>query len=111
MECLEIPKITVIKDLAWIRQVSKVQVMIEEYGMFNFLGSVVAAIENEEKELAEESEDFAESQHHKNIIYQKEVMKQVMNVVDLDSVYGNSEARRISLDRFKDNIEGLEDYV
>lgn len=111
MECLEIPKITVIKDLAWIRQVSKVQVMIEEYGMFNFLGSVVAAIENEEKELDEESDEFSGSQHHKNLEYRKEVIKQAMNAVDLDCVYGNSEARRISLDRFKDNIEGLEDYV
>ena len=95
-------------DLAWIRQVSNVQVMIEEYKLCNFLGSVLEALENSEIELIEECPEFEGSQHQKNLEHQKKIIGLAMSAVDLDCFYGK---RNISYDRLKNDIKELEHYV
>jgi len=96
------------KNLAWIRQVSKIHVMIDEYGIVNFLGSVIEAIENIEEELINEIKDFEGSNHQKNLEYRKKVIELAMNAVDLDCFYGR---RTLSYDRLKNDIKELEHYV
>lgn len=93
------------KDPNWLRHVAQIEVMIEANKLCNFLGAVLDALENIELELMEQSPEFEGSQHHKNIEHQKKVTEFAMGAVDLDSKYGNAEARRIALERFKDNVE------
>lgn len=93
------------KDPNWLRHVAQIEVMIEANKLCNFLGAVLDALENIELELMEQSPEFEGSQHHKNIEHQKKIIEFAMGAVDLNSMYGNAEARKIALERFKHSIE------
>lgn len=93
------------KDPNWLRHVAQIEVMIETHRLCNFMGAVLTALENIEISHISECQEFEESQHHKNIEHQKKVIELAMGAVDLNSMYGNAEARRIALERFKHNIE------
>jgi len=96
------------KDPLWLSHVARVEVIIDRYGICNALGAFAEALENIEIDLCEECKEFEGSQQHKNIEYQKKVIEAAMSAVDLDPIYGNAEARKVSKERFKSEIESIE---
>jgi len=95
------------EDANWIRKVINIELLIEEFGICNAMAAFLQAVENIEKEVAAENEDFEGSQHEKNIEYQKQVIEFAMDAVDLHTRYGNAEARKVSKERFKDNMKSI----
>lgn len=94
-------------DPVWQTGVARIEVMIERYGICNVVAGVLEAIENMEEEMIKENWEFEDTQHHKNIEHQKKIIEFAMNAVDLDSRFGNAEARRVAMERFNDDMKNI----
>ena len=94
-------------DPVWHTGVARIEVMIERYGICNAVGAVLQAIENMEEEMLKDIPGFEGTPHHKNIEHQKRVIEAAMSAVDLNTIYGSAEARKISGERFNDNIKQI----
>lgn len=94
---------------AWLRHVAQSEVLIESEGMYNTLGAILEALQNIEKERANDSgEEFYKSQECKNMKHCQEVVSCAMTACDLDITYGYAEARKVAMERFEENIKAME---
>ena len=91
----------------WLRHVAKIEVLIEEDGMYNTFGAVLEALNNIEHEESCCIDNFEETSHYKNIQHCKEIIEYVMSACDLDFVYGSAEARRVAAERFAHDIKQI----
>ena len=71
------------------------------------MGAFLQAIENMEEEMLRDIPDFEGTPHQKNIEHYKKVIELTMNACDLNDIYGNAEARKINMERFKDRMEEI----
>ena len=89
-------------DELWRKDVARIEVLIEREGMYNALGAILEALQNIEKERANDGgEEFHESQECKNLEHCQEVVSCAMTACDLDITYGHAEARKVAMERFK----------
>lgn len=95
-------------DPDWIRIVARMEVLIEDIGLCNTYASILQALENIEEELKHEIPDFENTAHCKNLEHQQRITEFSMSAVDLNDIYGNAEARKLALERFRDNMKSLE---
>lgn len=95
------------EDPNWIRKVIAIELLIEEFGICNAVAAFIKAVENIERDISLENSEFEGSQHQKNIAHQINILELAMNAVDLDSRYGNAEARKVAMTRFQDNMRSI----
>ena len=90
----------------WLRHVAYIEVLIENDGVNNAFGAFLEALQNIEKERREDyDEEFYESQEYKNLQHCQQVIEHVMATRDLDIEFGDGEARKVAMERFKELTE------
>jgi hypothetical protein len=94
-------------DQNHIRNVIDIELLIEREGICNFMGMILEAMESLEKGLIEDIDGFNGSDWHKNLEYQQKVIEFTMSAVDLNTKYDNLDARKVSIDRFRDNLKNI----
>lgn len=103
----EVPPTTY--DAEWRNDAKIIKEMILREGVTNTLGAFVEALNFIEADRGnEDGEEFYESQECKNLDHCKKVIGYVMTACDLDITYGYGEARKVAMERFKENIRELE---
>ena len=96
-------------DAEWRNDAKIIKEMILREGVTNTLGAFVEALNFIEADRGnEDGEEFYESQECKNLDHCKKVIEHVMAACDLDITYGYGEARKVAMERFKENIKELE---
>ena len=96
-------------DNEWRNDAKIIKEMILREGVTNTLGAFVDALNFIEADRGhEDGEEFYESQEYKNLQHCQQVIDIVMTACDLDITYGYGEARKVSLERFEENIKELE---
>jgi hypothetical protein len=93
----------------WLRYVAQIEVLIEQDGMYNAFGAFLEALQNIEKErIDDQGDEFYESQEYRNLQHCQQIVDHVMTACDLDVEFGYGEARKVAMERFKDNIREYE---
>ena len=95
------------EDVNWIRKVVGIELLIEKYGICNAVGAFIQALENIQEERMREDPEFEITQHYKNIEHDKQILGFAMGAMDLDTRYGEAEARKVAAERFSDNMKSI----
>ncbi len=96
-------------DALWRSDAKIIKEIIDNQGIAATFGAFIYALETIETERADEDgEKFYESQECKNLDHCKKVIEHVMTACDLDITCGYGEARKVAMERFKENIKELE---
>lgn len=96
-------------DSEWRNDSKLIAEILGRQGVAETLGALKEALLLIISELGnEDGEDFYESQECKNLDHCILVIDHCMTACDLDMAYGHGEARKIAMERFKDNISELE---
>jgi len=96
-----------INDPVYQTGTARIEVMIDRYGLHAVLCSVLSALENIERDHAEENHEFEGSQHQKNLAHQIQIIEAAMGGVDLNTEYGYGEARKVAKERFDEEMKRL----
>lgn len=96
-------------DLFYEKIVSNLELLIEQRGVTSAIEAVLEAVINIRADNEEEfGEEYFESQEYKNYEHCEKVLDHVMTACDLNIIYGYGEARKVAMERFKENIRELE---
>lgn len=99
----EVPPTTY--DAEWRNDAKIIKEMILREGVTNTLGAFVEALNFIEADRGhEDGEEFYESQECKNLDHCKQVIEHVMTACDLDVTYGYGEARKVAMERLKNDM-------
>ena len=92
-------------DAKWRNDAKIIKEIILREGVTNTLGAFAEALNFIESDRGnEDGEEFYESQECKNLDHCKKVIDLVMTACDLDVTYGYGEARKVAMERFKENM-------
>lgn len=92
------------RDL-WLRDVARIEILMEREGICNTFGALLEALQNIENDYAElDGEEFFESPEYKNLQHCQQVVEYVMTACDLDMTYGYGEARKVAMERLKNDM-------
>lgn len=94
------------KDAVFDGHVSRIEVLIDQYGMCNAMAAMLQAVENIQDDN-EEKEDYENSQTYNNLEHVREVIESAMSAVDLHIRHDSMQHRLEKMEYFKDEMKKI----